>query len=318
MNKTNRTKKILIANIIGIISVLAVIEIISFFTIIYRYYDVIQNGNVWDQWRHWFSFNHLELIENKPENFAPASVYKGTEDNSIVLLGCSYAFGAGLPQEDKPSSQLAKYLKRTVYNKGICGVGTSSALYILSQDKIKKEIPKAKYFIYIFLIDHLRRNVVIMPNHIYNNFSAKYVLDKNNNLKFIKLNKLQYFLYSLYTYRLYEEGKRFKREENDYALFSAIIGKLSETIKTKYPEAELIILFYDDNFDNSDTKNIKHNKKLDDICKKNKIKLIYTSDLKCGKDILNRKYLSYDKIHPSKEAWEHIIPEFTELAGIKK
>ena len=78
------------------------------------------------------------------------------------------------------------------------------------------------------------------------------------------------------------------------------------------------MLFYDDNLGDRNIKNIEHNKKLDEVCEKNNIQLIYTSDLKCGKDILERKYLTWDKIHPSKEVWQQIIPEFVKLTGMQK
>lgn len=309
-------KKIIISNAILFLLTLIIFEIISFFVILFRYYPVIQNGNAWSSWKSWFSLKQLCQVEDATTSYLFPYRYKGTEDSAVVLLGCSYAWGAGLKYSDKPSSQLAKYLKNTVYNKSICSTGTSSVLYIMSQDKIKKEIPKAKYFVYIFLIDHLRRNSVIMQNHLYNQFSAKYALDKNGDLKFIKLNRLQYLFYSSYLYRLWEERKRFKQDENDYLLFGAIMDKLSATIKEKYPDSEFIVLFYDDNFYNKNY--MGHNKKLDDICKRNNIKLIYTSDFKCGKDIFDKKYIGSDQIHPTKEAWEKIIPEFVEVAGIKK
>jgi len=317
-NNKKNIKKLIIFNIIGILSVLVIIEFISFWGILFKYYPIIQHEKTGMQLKNWVSFSQLQLIEEKFENYVPTYVYKGTENNSIVLLGCSYAWGAHLNYEDKPSSQIAKHLKKTVYNKSICGMGTNSALYIMSQDKIMQEIPHAKYFIYVFLTDHLRRNHLIMPNHLYNQFSAKYSLDKNNNLKFNKFNKLQYLLFSSYTYRLFEEQYMNNRgSDKNYVLFGAIMDKLSKIIKEKYPESEFIVLFYNDNPDNLKINKIKHNAILDNICKRNNIKLIYTSDLKCGKDIFNRKYLADDNLHPSKEAWENIIPEFTEKAGIK-
>ena len=310
-----KLKKIIAINIIGLISVLFLIELISFLIIFCRYYRLIVDG---DQWTNWISFKNLNNIEDK-YNFLPPYKYKGTDNKSIVILGCSYAIGACLDYEDTPSSQLAKYLKTTVYNKSIPGMGTASALYVMSKDNIKEEIPDAKYFVYIFLDDHIRRNKCYIPNHIYNEFSAKYNLDKNNNLHFVKLNKLQYLLYSSYTFRLYDEYLRMKEDkEKDYLLLDAIITKLSEEIKTKYPNSKFIILFYDDNLNGRDINNIEHNKNLDQICKKNNIQLIYTSDLKCGKDILERKYLTWDKIHPSKEVWQQIIPEFVKLTGMQK
>lgn len=43
------------------------------------------------------------------------------------------------------------------------------------------------------------------------------------------------------------------------------------------------------------------------------ITIVFNTDFPCGEDILSRKYLYVDNIHPSKEVWEKfLLPEFVE------
>ena len=265
-----------------------------------------------------FSFNNLFLTENISD-FRKPSIPNKTSKKPIVILGCSYSYGTTLKDEETFGAQLSKYTNRAVYNFGLQSTGTASALYLLKNNVIKKQVQDADYFVYVFIYDHIRRNYLCAPNIVYNYFCANYYLDKNNNLKQQKLNKINMLFHSLYTMRLIENSyAEHKSKTNDMKLFDKILTEINKAIKKQYPNAKFIMLVYNDDpiYDEDNNLIIERDTNLDNICKREGIEIVYTQDLNCGKDILSRKHIAFDGWHPTKEAWHKIVPEFAQKTGM--
>jgi hypothetical protein len=79
------------------------------------------------------------------------------EAPTVVLAGCSYTFGHGLPYEETFAGRLASTegFPFQVINLGVQGYGTDQSL--LSLERVLPKV-NAKVVIYTFLLDHVKRN----------------------------------------------------------------------------------------------------------------------------------------------------------------
>ncbi len=83
-----------------------------------------------------------------------------TADKSILLFGCSFAYGDGLRKDETFSYNLGKILPNyRIYNRAYSARSTSHMLYQL-ENKDFSEIPNIEYIIYVFVGCHLPRNYV--------------------------------------------------------------------------------------------------------------------------------------------------------------
>ena len=316
MNKL--TKKIVL-NILLIVAILAIIEFLSFLIIFCSISKGFFFENKYRDVQNWFSVKNMRMAEDYG-TFRPASIPDNPSKRPIVILGCSYAYGTTLSDDETFSAQLSKYTNRSVYNLALQNMGTASALYLLEKPDIINKIPDAEYFIYLFIYDHVRRNYLNMPNVVYNYFGANYKLDKNGRLYFPKISKQKMFLESFYTNRLiqnfYANGKT---SSGDLSLFKAILAQMKTVIDEKYPNSKLVLLVYDDEpeFADDGSLNLADDERLTKFCDEIGIKAVYVKQLPCGEDIVRRKYIVSDGWHPSKEAWQKIVPELSELLNLR-
>ena len=135
-------------------------------------------------------------------------------------------------------------------------------------------------------------------------------MNKNNKLILQKNNKFIYLLNSQYFIKLLKEIPTCKNTFSDkrIKLFCAIIK--NELQNKLYPNAKFILLVYlDCRTDVEITKELFKRIKTEN----ENITIVFNTDFPCGEDILSRKYLYVDNIHPSKEVWEKfLLPEFVE------
>ncbi len=78
-------------------------------------------------------------------------------NKSVILFGGSFAWGRGLQEHQTFHYKLSKLMKRTVYNRAICGWGTQHMLYQLLQNDFYNEISEPEYVIYVFISNHVDR-----------------------------------------------------------------------------------------------------------------------------------------------------------------
>ena len=101
--------------------------------------------------------------ERKDSLFRPVEGLEYTDKTPIVLLGCSFAYGHILPDNEILSARLVEKAKRTVYNLGYPGWGVQNIIYLLQNNELFKNPKKlskgegTQYFIYWYINDHLRR-----------------------------------------------------------------------------------------------------------------------------------------------------------------
>lgn len=223
----------------------------------------------------------------------------------IILLGCSFAYGEGLNEDENFSGVLSKFTKRAIYNLARGGHSQKTSLYILREnfnntnEDILKNNNQVEYVIYTYIDNHLRRlyvNVAFSPVPDYK------IVKENNNLH-LKYKK-NYFYKNLYLYKNLTEfiyKIKMKQDANNvFNIFCLYIKEINNEIKTKFNanghETQLVILVYQNN-------GIEDW----DILRKEGIIVIDINEL-LGFDINQDEYQLSD-FHPNAKAWEVITPE---------
>lgn len=103
----------------------------------------------------------------------------------IVLLGCSYAFGDGLNDNETIASQLNRNRDHVyVSNWGIPGAGTNTILGQLEDTtySASEHLEQVNLYIYIFLDGHIERTSGLLPALEWAKNDPYYELDENNHL----------------------------------------------------------------------------------------------------------------------------------------
>lgn len=102
---------------------------------------------------------YLQKIAGK-EDVLPFYTFKGKEEKGVIVIGCSMAYGMGLPIEETIAYRLNKVLGKTVCNVAVPGSGLQHILYLLSLSEFRDYIPKdCEYVIYFYNPDHSRRMI---------------------------------------------------------------------------------------------------------------------------------------------------------------
>ncbi len=244
----------------------------------------------------------------------------GVDSNkkSIVVFGCSFAFGYVYPEEQTISYQLYKNTKRPVYNRAFCSWGIQHMLYQLRKKSFYKEIKNPDCFIYVFIPDHVRRMYTYVFDTIdgYNLFYLRYEL-KNKKLEEVKINKKNIFLGSS-LYKEYQNMKshdlynNFKENKEKTELLKALFVESNKLLKTKYPDSRFVILKYDNSV-NADQERYYLDSGVWDDLKKEGMIIISTKEL-TDKNLALPDYTYNGEIdnHPNGKAWEEIVPSLVQ------
>ena len=289
-------KKIILANILIIFVLLVTFEVFSYFK--YKSDNKYLRYSI-----------KKEKFENKFKSDFKRDIRKpvGLEykKKPILFLGCSYAYGHKLKEEQTISYQIFKKAKRPVYNWSHPAWGIQHAYYtVQNMPKIK---PEPEYIFYIFIGDHLRRMFV-------NGHKLDYVENLQYKFKNGKLEKIDntinlfdnvYFLYEIKNFFIMKVKfyKNYVFSEKSEKLFKDYVNTLKNEIKQIYPDSKFVFLLYDWNgYPYFPGKNIKDLEQED-------IKVINLKEL-CNVDFSEDKYkLSKESDsfrHPNELAWNRV------------
>jgi len=246
-------------------------------------------------------FNEDDFDRYYKAPFISKSDYK-----TIIVFGCSFAFGDNLGEDEDFSSQLYRNTNFSVHNRADSGFGPQMMLYQLQKDNssfLKKLIPNAEYIVYVFIGGHLQRVVMSRCFPFLYKVSPKYKLSSNNKLIFQPAPKLLAYS-NIYRY-IESLFPKIKGEEYCKKLFIKIMEESYKKSQELYPGVKFYTLVYDD-MDND------IRRKLEAIG----IKVIYLHDLS-NENFQSLKYqISEYDTHPNAEAWRVITPLFIKKAGI--
>ena len=265
----------------------------------------------------------------KPVALEPLSIKRGQENDpfyqtkqdikpiridkskkSIIIMGCSFAYGLALFDDEILSYKLMEKTHRQTYNYAFPMEGIQHVLYKIQNDEdFNKNVKNADYVIYLFITDHLRR--------MYCNFFS--LTDKNKYLKYRKTKdglkqenpevtlfdyikgtkfaiKLNSFIYN----NLISDNKKFD-------LLKLYLEECKKSLENKNPNCKMVIVIYNSE-ENSKQVGIKpfHTNRWKELEEEGFIVINFDTE---EYNYLNTKeYIAEDKLHPSAKVWEKLTP----------
>ena len=299
-------KKTIFFNIFILIFILIFIEVISLFI----YYQKIKtslelknNAGLIQEFRytkaHKFNTDYFSFLFSK-------HISENTSKRPIVLLGCSYAEGTGLEDEQNLSYKLFKKTSRSVFERAIAGGGPQLALHQFETGEMKQEVQDAEYFIYIFLDYHLNRLYGYQLDYLETEVNQRYKL-KGNKLVKIKqpIFPFYYSLFFVKNIQQFIENKEAKLEYETYSLFNAVMSELLIQAKNNYNNVKFVILLYPSaNFINND-EYLMPSFEIEKL--KSMGFIVLNAEELTTLPIRREEYRIGDKDHPNEKAWDAVI-----------
>ncbi len=164
---------------------------------------------------------------------------------SILIYGCSVAYGFALSDEESFGNRLSEFTKRPVYNFAMSAKGLQHAYFLLKNDE--KISPEPEYVFYVFINDHLRR-MFVDCNRIDN---LNYLTYRVKNGELVEnrqgtLSDKSYLASSLKNMTYYGLKNIFKNQIFDLA--NLYIVSMKNEIKSKYPSTKFVLIDYDNGY----------------------------------------------------------------------
>lgn len=220
----------------------------------------------------------------------------------IILFGCSYTYGHNISVDKIPSAVLGKYYKNPIYNRSFHGAGPQLMLYQLEQEDFYKLIPEAKFILYTYIDDHLRRLkhpcIPSIANYM-DLFYKRNPLTNNKTLERIDYNnkiKKPFLVYWL----TYKNGSITR---SDIQFLKMHLLQAKENMSKHWKNTKFIFFVYNKN------QSYKYIKLIEKELERNGIIVIYRKDIIPFEDLDTNYCLSENDPHPNEKAWECIIPE---------
>lgn len=178
----------------------------------------------------------------------------GTQYNKkpIIVSGCSYAYGAGVEENETLAANLSRLLKSPVYNIGTSGTSIQHAILTVENHYIDNIIKDANYFIYIFIGDHFMR---VIGDEPFDAYTPRPVFVPRNGKLHLKYyifplwdeSSLVYYLkMSFYRKMIIKHNKSFEKYLFDLVKMHFML--LNEDIKAINPNIKLVVLLYKDDY----------------------------------------------------------------------
>ncbi len=286
--------------IIKIISVNIVLCIVIF--IIFDYFCL---------YKHYYKFIIFDYIyqSDRIEQKLPFDKSKA----SIITVGCSFTFGDEIEVDETFAYKLQKYTMRKTYNLGYSATGVQHILYQLQYSKFfnTKDMiyPPPKYFIYLFISDHMRRMYV----NYYTIYETpikylRYQKDKNNKLSinhwdriepldYIKITALariiNHFIYGL------------KSDDELFDFLKLHLVEIKKIIDSKYDNVKFAVIVYNPEVNLDYIMRPTRTERWSEL-EEEGIQVIRFD--KKEYDFLNNEEFK-SGLHPNGKAWDVLVPE---------
>jgi hypothetical protein len=237
--------------------------------------------------------------------------------NPILILGCSYAFGHGLKQENTFANILSKNTQRPVYNFSTCSGNGYESIYniddFINQSEMNKNIIKnSDYIIYLYMHDHINRYL----RKTYTTSRYDNLYNSSGIIQF--LNKFFLIRYTLSNIKLYKIIKEYPNSEEAEKYLKLLIKDINKELKILAPKAKLIIIIYDEKipmyFKKSEIKfvsDIMNSDIWNEIENETDIKVVHSKDIMGFVFDKNYKLKIDDgNWHPNERVWKEFTPLF--------
>lgn len=231
---------------------------------------------------------------------------------SILLFGCSFAYGIGLDDNQSFAYKLSRITERPVYNRAVWASGIQYFYYLVTDGRIFDSIRvKPEYAIYVYIPEHLERIKKPFHGELNANLNIRYKLEGNN----LVLDKtLPLFLYksalikTILMHNYYKMADSYTKKEmyDNFALINELFLQSKAELEKRYPGIKTVILKY--NYDYG--YEISEIPFLFDTLKDEGFIVLDTKDL-TGKTF-DLSYTVSDKYHPNEAAWDLIVPKLVQ------
>ena len=238
------------------------------------------------------------------EKYRPIE-YPNSNEKPIVILGCSFA--QGISSEKLKDNETISYLlaqelkeKRPVLNRALWATGIQAMIWQFTSGEIQNLVKnEPELIIYVLINDTARRLYMeACPWHK----SAFYKENKDGSISLIK-NPLYYSylsaLYRDYQFRTPTSFHYTLSNEEKFNFLRKHFLYLKNEVRKQWKDTKFLILYYHDEHINEYVKALE----------KDGLDVIYLSEITPEGFIQNPKYrVSEFDAHPTKEAWEIIVP----------
>lgn len=235
---------------------------------------------------------------------------------SILILGCSYAEGIYLPDNEKLANKLSKATSRNVYNLAIAGMGLATALWELREPKTYKIFGSddIEYVIYVIIPYHIPR----MWHNKYGAFTSPIYISYKQKNKTLVEEKLNFFLRQICRLKFLrehiaiEEGKKYN-DTNTFDLLKDYLINIKDETKKHYPNSKFILVKHPSSKDvyinDKEIVRIYNTERWKEL--EDEGFIIYDVQKNIKEDLSEDKYMLPDK-HPTAESWDIFVKNFIE------
>jgi hypothetical protein len=294
--------KIIYINILVVFAVCVVAEIVLFFA---DYHRICTDKYFKEEYlfrthlrNYLVQFNHPIYFWRR--NFRDPAGLEYKDKPSIILLGCSYAYGFRLEEKDSFHTLLANAMKRPVFNLALVAGGPRDTLYVMRDNELLSDLlaennhNKTEYVIYTYMGNHKPRLLA----DLYKKSPKFEVINDGHNLRNIKPPLYENF-YLYQKISKYVAEKTYKNPATD-ALFilymKEIKDQVSALLNNEGKPVKFIFFVYEDCSDDWSE------------LERYGIKVIKLYDI-LDENIKNVKYqLGPKDCHPNERAWQIVVP----------
>ena len=244
-----------------------------------------------------------EISDYELNSYPKPKIKVNETKNSIILFGCSFAYGVNLFYQQTFGYKLSCLLNRKVINRAIGAGSLQHMYYQTSLDTFYEKVPKTNNVIYIFVNDQVRRPFIYTfhPNSGF--FYLHYSLKKKELIMDNYKNPFVNFFKSLYIVKLFHhkyvsyfiDDKRNAEFLTDILVLYFI--KIRKNLETHWQtKINFNVVIYD---------NFKYKDILINKLKNEKINVIDVAELS-DKLKFDEKYFKDN--HPTEAAWDLLTP----------
>ncbi len=255
-----------------------------------------------------YNLNYYRDFEDTYENIKTNRLRKPVglnyKNKPILLMGCSFAYGYKLNENENLGYRLSQLLKRPVYNRAFeWWWGLHTMLYQSRREDFYKEVPEPEYVVYVFIIDHINRISTSIVNPVIYLPHVRYVYKKG------KLEREKYpWRYNLYMFRAYTILRAHSLIDHfNNKILNEYFIETKQEFDKHWKNYKFIILLYDE----TEWNDIVMNKIDVDGLRKNGFIVIYTKDL-IGRYLNQPEDTIKGDFHPSSYAWSLIAPKLAD------
>lgn len=293
--------------LIIIILVAIFFEIASYVAYAIKWKDAIKT--------QWDNGNKVILKYSIPIEFSPDAfaytwhkrdfVKEKSKKKPIAVVGCSFAEGSCLEDNQILGYKLSDLSNRTVFQRGVTATGLPFVYYQIANKLLPTENQQPEYIIYIFIFDHLFRLYQHQLGFWSTELNLRYEYKTGEIREVKELFPIKNMFYSTKLLQEYFANKQGEKETNDYALFKPLMQDMIKQLHKNYPDTKIVFVEYPQ----SDEKSIYLSEDVKQFIKNEGYIYVNANEL-VGDNLGKKEYkVEGEWIHPNEKAWNLVAPK---------